>query len=57
MYTTNRAQQHHDCPRICAISHDAIDDLEATRVGAIIQAKRQARKTDSHHPDHWTVGM
>ena len=30
---------------------DAIDDFEATRVGAI-QTKRQARKTDSHHPEH-----
>jgi len=36
--------------------HDATDDSEATRVGAI-QAKRQARKTRSHHPEHWTVGM
>jgi len=31
--------------------HDAIDDFEATRVG-VIQAKRQARKTDSQHPEN-----
>ena len=37
--------------------HDAIDDLEATHVGAI-QAKRQAHKTvDSRHSEHWTVAM
>ena len=38
--------------------YDSTDDFEATRVGAIIPAKRQARKTCySHHPEHWIVGM
>ena len=38
------------------IATTSLTTSEATRVGAI-QAKQQARKTDNHHPEHWTVGM
>ena len=37
------------------IATTSLTTSEATRVGAI-QAKQQARKTDNHHPEPWTVG-
>jgi len=38
------------CASVC------LSAIEVTRVGAI-QAKRQARRTGSDRPEHWTVGM
>jgi len=38
------------CASVC------LSAIEVTRVGAI-QAKRQARRTGSDRPEHWTVGI
>jgi len=66
LFTPRRIGELHDLEYSSAASKrvwevyvygvNAIDDLEATHVGAI-QTKRQARKTDNHHPEHWTVGL